>query len=347
MKRQTPRVKRAGILFAVLVLLPVGRISAQNGGGWGLGDWEIDWDLVARESRAVAEQVLEQFEMPLQLPPVEELSAAMRLVERVLQEGSVEDLARLAPYARLAYAELGKDPQWRPYLAWLAQRLDYFDVAESTRRPPPRPTPAVPAVPERPRPATPPQPRPTPPPSPPPRVQDRALWTEKVKNRPKPANADALVPLLKPIFQAEGLPPELVWLAEVESSFNPAARSPVGAVGLYQFMPRTAEHLGLRLKPRDERLHPEKSARAAAQYLRYLYGRFDDWPLAFAAYNGGEGRVAGLMRRHGNNFESIAPHLPTETRMYVPKVLSTIALRENMDAGTLSAPREPRSENHP
>ncbi|MCC5850199.1 MAG: lytic transglycosylase domain-containing protein [Verrucomicrobia bacterium] len=339
--RRNFRLHWTAFVVAFWVFLPVGRVSAQL-----FGDWEIDWDTVNRESRAVAEQVLEKFEIPLELPPVEKLSAAMHFLERAIHEGSVEDLARLAPYARLTLAELRRYPRLGPYVDWMVQRMDYFDIAEDFLRPEPPPPPPPPQPTPVPRPAhmprrPPPPPQPTPRPPPPrPRVEDSQTWSNKIKNTPQPERAAALVPRLKPIFIAEGLPGELVWLAEVESSFNPAARSPVGAVGLYQFMPRTAEHLGLKLKPQDERLHPEKNARAAAQYLRYLYGRFDDWPLAFAAYNGGEGRVAGLLRRHGNSFESISPHLPAETRMYVPKVMSTISLRENMDASTLSPPRE-------
>ncbi|MEX2605999.1 MAG: lytic transglycosylase domain-containing protein [Kiritimatiellia bacterium] len=311
------------LLLLTLPLIPP--LRAQ-----GIADYEIDWALVEQiteESHKVAGNLVEKFELPVTLPPVEQLGPAMRLIVQTLEQGSVEDLARLAPFAHLAYGQLAREPRFAPYLHWLSQRLDYFDVArESTRAPAPPPPPRTPTT------------RPPPPPRPHPGIDTAQTWTDKIKPRPAPVGAKALVPRLKPVFIAEGIPPEWVWLAEVESSFNPAARSPVGALGLYQFMPRTAEHLGLKLTPVDERTHPEKSARAAATYLRHLYGRFDDWSLALAAYNGGEGRVAGLIRKHGRSFDTLAPHLPAETRMYVPKVLATVSERENIDARKLPPP---------
>jgi membrane-bound lytic murein transglycosylase D len=171
-------------------------------------------------------------------------------------------------------------------------------------------------------------------------AQNEGLWRRKLQNRPAPANAASLVPKLKSVFIAEGVPAEMVWLAEVESSMNPQARSPVGAVGLFQFMPATAERFGVKVKPTDERVIPEKSARAAARYLTFLHGRFQSWPFALAAYNAGEGRVSRTLKQHNaSTFEEISGHLPTETRMYVPKVLATVSLRENVDAATLPAPR--------
>ncbi len=175
----------------------------------------------------------------------------------------------------------------------------------------------------------------------------RAFWREMEQalqsymDKPDPVRPPLPppAPSLKAIFEEEGIPPELIWLAEVESSFNPAARSPVGATGLFQFMPATAERFGMKVAPRDDRLDPHKSARAAAQYLRFLHGRFDSWPLALAAYNAGEGRVGRVLKQHnGTSFEDIAVHLPSETQMYVPKVLATVALREGIDPTTLPPP---------
>lgn len=153
------------------------------------------------------------------------------------------------------------------------------------------------------------------------RAPDLATW---------PARARTLVPKLKPIFTAAGVPPELVWVAEIESGFNPQARSRAGAVGLFQLMPATARLLDLSLWPRDERLDPEKNARASARYLRYLYARFRDWPLVLAAYNGGEGRVRRLLGNRPRTFADIADSLPTETRLYVPRIQSAILEREGL-----------------
>jgi membrane-bound lytic murein transglycosylase D len=104
-------------------------------------------------------------------------------------------------------------------------------------------------------------------------------------------------------------------------------------------MPATARTLSLSTRPRDERLQPEKNARAAAKYLRYLYGRFGDWRLALAAYNVGETRVHNLLKRQkARTFDAIAGRLPAETQMYVPKVEATLRLREGRTLGDLKLP---------
>ena len=168
----------------------------------------------------------------------------------------------------------------------------------------------------------------------------REVWTKKVAQRPWPKAASDYVPSLKPVFAAQQVPPELVWLAEVESSFDRKARSPAGARGLFQLMPDTARRFGLSLFPRDQRIQPEPSARAAAQYLKYLHGRFKDWPLAVAAYNAGEGTVQRLLERHkARSFDRIAVHLPAETQMYVPKVEATLLRREGVKLAKLPSRR--------
>jgi membrane-bound lytic murein transglycosylase D len=155
---------------------------------------------------------------------------------------------------------------------------------------------------------------------------------------PSPAGQARLLQL-QAVFDAAQVPRELVWLAEVESSFNPAARSRAGAVGLYQLMPLTAKSLGLSLEPTDERLIPEENARAAARYLRHLYRRFGDWSLVLAAYNAGETRVHRLLAEtEANNFEMIAPLLPAETRAYVPKMESVLRRRERCGLSDLPPP---------
>jgi membrane-bound lytic murein transglycosylase D len=241
-------------------------------------------------------------------------------LQKALNGGSLEELAEFEPEARRAYTLLQAIPDATEYADWLAERLDLIESAQKAIQ-----TPA-----------------PKPPPSP--RKNDRPpevtaaneqvpyydLWLNRLRDRPRPARADEFVPLLKTIFTTEGLPSELAWLAEVESSLNPAARSPAGARGLFQLMPATARSLGLSLLPSDERTQPRKNAQAAAKMLRSLYTRFESWPLALAAYNCGETRIAALLKKgSAPRFAEICGQLPAETRMYVPKVLATLAVREN------------------
>ena len=214
---------------------------------------------------------------------------------------------------------------------------------------PQKPLPPHPTTPQQPLPPHPTQPQvstpaPTPAPATPANVEiarnryveSKQVWLRKLANRPAPARAAALLPDLKRIFRAAGVPPQLVWQAEAESTFNPAARSPAGAAGLYQFMPTTAQQFGLRLSPEDERLDALKNGQAAAQYLKLLHARFGNWPLAFAAYNCGEGRVSKTLRATGGKtFDDIHDKLPAETRMYVPKIAALVQIRENADLDRL------------
>ena len=194
--------------------------------------------------------------------------------------------------------------------------------------PPPSPPPTG-----KPEPAVPPKAKP-------PGVPLYQFWLARVEKRARPPRADEFLPVLSAAFAAEGVPRELVWLAEVESLFNPRARSPAGAKGLFQLMPVTAKSLGLPLLPLDQRTNPEASARAAAVYLKKLHARFGDWPLALAAYNAGEGRVAQILKAcEAKDFAGIADRLPAETRLYVPKVLATVQVRSGVAPADLPAPR--------
>jgi membrane-bound lytic murein transglycosylase D len=239
----------------------------------------------------------------------------------------VLDLAQLRDTAGIALQLLEAHPETRSYASWLRSRMDYFDVADDLERALPATKPAG-ATAERPAP----RPIPTP-------EQQRKAWKQKSERRPVPRQATDWVPRLKPVFRQAGAPPALVWLAEIESSFDPRARSPVGAAGLYQLMPETARGLGLKLKPTDERLVPEKNARAAATYLRQLHRQFKDWRLALAAYNAGPGRISQLLkRRRAQSFDAIAPSLPAETQMYVPKFETVLRKREGVALSSLQLP---------
>lgn len=297
----------------------------------------------------------EEYELDLDLipkPSPEEWSEFWAIVETSMQNESMEGLADLLPYAQVALGYLDQFEDAKPYADWLRNQMDYFSMADEIVREEQR----MPPIP-KPQPVTKPAPAPQPsimrhkPKKPitilPPRVSVKSVphqsssshksvdverWVKRLEKRPAPTASAKYVPILKPVFEKEGVPGELVWLAEVESSFNPKARSPVGAMGMYQFMPATAERFGLKIKPRDERLIPERSAYAAAKYLKFLHNKFHTWPLALAAYNAGEGRVGRLLKKHrGNSFSDISGYLPSETRMYVPKVAAVVKLREGSD----------------
>jgi membrane-bound lytic murein transglycosylase D len=163
------------------------------------------------------------------------------------------------------------------------------------------------------------------------------LWRTVMSGRPVPERAENYLSEIKPIFQSENVPPELAWVAEVESAFDPHARSPVGAVGLFQLMPDTAKSLGLSTWLPDERRNATKNARAAARYLQYLNDRFGNWRLALAAYNAGPTRVSRLLAQTDTySYEAIAPALPAETRDYVAKVEATLFVREGVELASLA-----------
>lgn len=125
----------------------------------------------------------------------------------------------------------------------------------------------------------------------------------------------------------EGVPTELQYLPVIESAINPNAVSRAGAVGLWQFMPATAQGLGMEVNSLvDERRDPRMSSRNAARYLKQLYGIYNDWSLAIAAYNCGPGNVNKALRRAGGegkkDFWEIYNYLPQETRGYVPAFIA-------------------------
>jgi len=135
------------------------------------------------------------------------------------------------------------------------------------------------------------------------------------------AKSNEYFPLFEKILKEEGMPEELKYLVVVESAFKTQVRSHAGAVGLWQFMPRTGKVFGLNQNFYiDERMNPTASTVAACKYLKYLNKFFDgDWELAIAAYNCGPGNVQKAMRRSGKKtFWEIYNYLPRETRAYVP-----------------------------
>ena len=151
-------------------------------------------------------------------------------------------------------------------------------------------------------------------------------------------------------LDARQMPRELIYLALIESNFNPNAKSKVGAVGMWQFMSATARQLGLTVKGKtDERRDPAQSTDAALSYLSSLHDRFGSWYLAAAAYNSGAGtvskalkKVTGKTQGTDEDFFRILSSLPRETQDYVPKLIASARVGSNpeqygLTEGTVAA----------
>ena len=136
---------------------------------------------------------------------------------------------------------------------------------------------------------------------------------------------DKFKKIILPILEKEDVPPEIFYLAMIESGLNPNAYSYAHASGVWQFIKSTGKGYGLDVNwYTDERLDFEKSTIAAATYLKDLYAEFDDWYLAFAAYNYGSGRVHRAIKRHGTRDYWSLHTLPKETQNYVPNIMAAI-----------------------
>ncbi len=150
--------------------------------------------------------------------------------------------------------------------------------------------------------------------------------------------------MIEQIFREESIPLDIMYLAQVESLFKPNAVSRAKARGIWQFERGTAIRYGLKVNRYvDERSDPEKSTRAAAHYLKDLYGMFSDWNLVLAAYNWGEGKVQKLIDRSGlNDFWQMTNlrrrNFPSETKNHVPLIMASIILARN--PGKYGLPKE-------
>lgn len=144
------------------------------------------------------------------------------------------------------------------------------------------------------------------------------------------------IPLMKKIFRDKNLPEDLVYIAMIESGFNPYAVSWAKAVGPWQFMPATGKLYGLKIDWwLDERKDPIKSTHAAAEHLNDLRNMFGSWPLAMASYNAGAGKVQrAVLRTRSEDFWDLkaSRYIRKETKNYVPKYMAATIIAKNPEA---------------
>lgn len=171
------------------------------------------------------------------------------------------------------------------------------------------------------------------------------MWIQIYTTRPKLRERFAVWLERKPKYEAmisakladRGMPQDLIYLAMIESGFNPKAYSHAKAGGLWQFIAETGQRYGLTVNRRvDERNHPDKATDAALAYLTDLHERFGSWYLAAAAYNTGENRVGRIMREvtgreRGTDadYYRISSRLPRETRDYVPMMIAAARISKD------------------
>jgi ABC-type multidrug transport system ATPase subunit len=151
-------------------------------------------------------------------------------------------------------------------------------------------------------------------------AEDNTELFEKIK-----LNKSGYLKTIDKVFTQYQIPLELKYLAIIESKLKTNARSGVGAVGVWQFMPGTAKTLGLKITAKyDERQQIGKSTVAAAKYLTDLYGYFEDWLLVIAAYNSGPAPVLNAIKKSGSrSFWKLQNFLPKETRLHVKRFIAT------------------------
>lgn len=155
-------------------------------------------------------------------------------------------------------------------------------------------------------------------------------------------------PTVDSALARRGLPPSLRYLPIIESGYSPKAVSRASAAGLWQFMAPTATGYGMWVGPLlDERRNPFKSTEAAGDFLRTLREQFGSWFLALAAYNSGPYRVQRTLDRYAplapmsdSLYWAIRPHLPRETRDFVPKFIAAAAVAQNPTAHGFDVPAD-------
>jgi len=154
------------------------------------------------------------------------------------------------------------------------------------------------------------------------------------------SRAGTYLTMIRPRFAAAGLPQDLSYLPLIESAFSLKAYSRARAHGMWQFISSTGRYYGLDVGSLvDERRDPELSTDAAVAYLSDLYGQFNDWYLALAAYNSGSGNVRRAIRRSGSrDFWVLRRYLPRETRNYVPAFIASVIVAKRPEKYGFSAP---------
>ena len=150
-------------------------------------------------------------------------------------------------------------------------------------------------------------------------LKEEGFFLNKIK-----AKSPNYFKIIDAVFNQYDIPVELKYLAVIESKLNNNISSPVGAAGLWQFMPTTARQFGLKVSGKnDDRKQTYKSTVAAAKCLIYLHRIFDDWLLTIAAYNSGPGYVLSAIKKSGSrNFWALQNYLPMETRKHVKKFIA-------------------------
>jgi membrane-bound lytic murein transglycosylase D len=153
------------------------------------------------------------------------------------------------------------------------------------------------------------------------------------------------IDMIRRIFREEGLPQDLAYMAHVESAYKPTAYSRARAKGVWQFIAGTGSRYGLRRDWWiDERSDPELATRAAAAYLRDLYGMFGDWYLAMAGYNAGEGKILRAINATGKkDFWAIATtsRIRLETKNYVPAILAALLISKDPEKFGFTSVKDP------
>lgn len=141
--------------------------------------------------------------------------------------------------------------------------------------------------------------------------------------------ANRYFPLIEPLLRKAGLPDDLKYLAVIESSLNPLAKSPAGAAGFWQFMPATAKEYGLEVSNEvDERYHLQKATEAACRYLKASYERYGNWLCVAASYNAGPARITQQLKLQKAD-EAVDLWLVEETSRYMFRLLAAKSVLEH------------------